>query len=167
MSKDVERKVADLIADGIAAMGYELVRVRIMGGGKHAALQIMAERKDGSGMTVEDCAAISRQASEKIEADPALAERYALEVSSPGIDRPLVRMKDYERYKGHVAKIELDAPVEGRKKFEGKIARVAGDAIVFEADKESLSVPFAAIEKAKLIMTDELLKAAMSGKASH
>jgi ribosome maturation factor RimP len=127
----------------------------------------MAERKDGAGMTVEDCAAISKAVSAKIEGDATLADRFDLEVSSPGIDRPLVKLQDYERYCGHVVKVELDAPVNGKKRFQGKIARVSGDQVEFEADKDVLHVPFATIEKAKLVLTDELLKAAKNGAVTH
>jgi len=127
----------------------------------------MAERHDGVGMTVEDCANISRLVTEKLEADKDLADRYDLEVSSPGIDRPLMKLQDYTRFQGHVAKVELNAPVDGQKRFQGKITQVAGNVIEFDADKVSVKVPFEQIEKAKLVLTDELLKAAASGKVSH
>jgi ribosome maturation factor RimP len=167
MSKPVEKKIAGLIAVDIDAAGYELVRVQITGGGRYSTLQIMAERRDGVGMTVEDCAALSRLVSEKIEADKELADRYDLEVSSPGIDRPLVKLSDFERFVGHVAKVELGAPLNKMKRFEGKIARVLDDVIEFETDKGAVSVAFAAIDRAKLVLTDDLLKAAASGKVSH
>jgi ribosome maturation factor RimP len=160
MSKAVENKIASLIADDIDAAGYDLVRVYLSGGGKYAALQVMAERRDGKGMTVEDCAGISRLVSAKLEADADLADRYDLEVSSPGIDRPLMKLQDYARFQGHVAKVELNAPIEGQRRFQGKIAAVAGDVIEFDAAKTLLKVPFATIEKAKLVLTDELLKEA-------
>ena len=118
-------------------------------------------------MTVEDCAHISKAVSTKIEDDISLADRFSLEVSSPGIDRPLVKLKDYERYCGHLAKVELDTPVKGKKRFQGKIARVLSDAVEFEADEDRLSIPFAMIEKAKLVLTDELLKAAASGHVTN
>jgi ribosome maturation factor RimP len=167
MSKAVENKIVDLIAKDIDAAGYDLVRAQIVGGGKYATLQIMAERKDGVGMTVEDCAKISGAVSSIIEADADLADRFDLEVSSPGIDRPLMKMRDYERFQGHVAKIELKAPVEGQRRFQGKIVNVLGEEIEFSADKKVLKVPFKDIERAKLVLTDELLKAPMGGKASH
>ena len=167
MSKSVEKSITDLVAGDIVAAGYELVRVYISGNGKYAALQIMAERQDGAGMTVEDCAAISKLVSAKLEADAELADRYDLEVSSPGIDRPLMKLQDYARFQGHVAKVELEAPVEGQKRFQGKIARVSGDAIEFGTEKGLVNVAFAAIAKAKLVLTDELLKAASKGQVSH
>ncbi len=167
MSKVIEQKIGDLIAGDVDAAGYELVRVYISGAGKYSALQIMAERKDGAGMNVDDCAVISKLVSVMLEADKDLADKYDLEVSSPGIDRPLVRLADYARYAGHVAKVELSAAKEGQKRFQGKIAGVAGDVVGFDTDKGKLAVAFGEIEKAKLVLTDELLKAAKSGKVSH
>lgn len=167
MSKAVESKISGLIAQDIMALGYDLVRVHISGAGKYSALQIMAERLDGVGMTVEDCAAISKKVSAMIEADPTLADRYDLEVSSPGIDRPLVRLRDFEKYNGHVAKVELATLVEGKKRFQGKIAGIDGEAVAFTVEKDTITIPFTVIEKAKLVLTDELLKAAKSGKVSH
>jgi ribosome maturation factor RimP len=167
MSKAVESKITGLIAGNIEAAGYNLVRVQITGGGKYAALQIMAERHDGVGMTVEDCGKISRAVSDVIEADKDLADRYDLEVSSPGIDRPLTKLQDYPRFQGHVAKVELNAPIEGQRRFQGKIAAISGEVIEFDTEKGAVKAPFAAIEKAKLVLTDELLKAAASGKVSH
>jgi ribosome maturation factor RimP len=158
MSKNIESKINELIAGDIAAAGYELVRLEIKGGGKYATLQVMAERHDGAGMTVDDCAKLSKAITAKLEADPELADRYDLEVSSPGIDRPLVKLQDYLRFQGHVAKVELEAPIEGQKKFQGKIERVSGDAIEFGTEKGAVNVSFDAIEKAKLVLTDELLK---------
>jgi ribosome maturation factor RimP len=167
MSKAVENKISELIAGNIAAMGYDLVRVLIKGNGKYATLQIMAERVDGVGMTVEDCAAISKSVSAKLEADQDLADKFDLEVSSPGIDRPLVKLQDYTRYQGHVAKVELDAPVDGQRRFEGKIAGVSEKGIEFSTGKGVLHVPFHVIEKAKLVLTKELLKeAADAARAS-
>jgi len=160
MSKNVESKIAALIAADMDAAGYDLVRVHISGNGKYAALQIMAERRDGIGMTVEDCAAISKAVTARLEADKDLADRYDLEVSSPGIDRPLVKLQDFDRFCGHVAKIELNAPVDGQRRFQGKIAAVSGDEVTFDTEKGVVKTAFAAIEKAKLVLTDDLLKAA-------
>lgn len=167
MAKPAEIKIADLIAPEIDALGYDLVRVHISGNGKYATLQIMAERKDGKGMVVEDCVAISKRLSEKFDASEDLSGKYDLEVSSPGIDRPLVRLRDYEAYVGHVAKVELAEAEAGKKRFQGKIVAVDGEKIEFSVDKDSLVVAFTAIEKAKLVLTDELLKAAARGQVSH
>ncbi len=169
--KPAERKIKDLIAADVAAMGYELVRVQITGGGRYTTLQIMADRLDGKPVTVDDCAAISHATSEKLEADETLADRYNLEVSSPGIDRPLTRLKDFYAYCGHLAKIELDAPVDGvadgKKKFQGELVRVDGDnaenaTLIVRLDKQECSVPMQKIARAKLVLTDALLNAAAS-----
>jgi ribosome maturation factor RimP len=160
MSKIVENKIVALITDDLDAAGYDLVRVHISGGGKYAALQIMAERHDGMGMTVEDCAAISKFVSARLETDKDLADRYDLEVSSPGIDRPLTRVQDYLRFQGHIAKVSLEAPIDGQKKFEGKILEMSDDTVAFHTEKGILKVPFSVIENAKLVLTDALMKAA-------
>jgi ribosome maturation factor RimP len=160
MSKVIESRITGLVATDIEAAGYDLVRVHLSGGGKYAALQIMAERKDGIGMNVEDCAAISRIVIAKFEGEKDLVDRYDLEVSSPGIDRPLMKPQDYVRFQGHVAKVELNTAIEGQRRFQGKIAEVSNDEIMFDVSKAVLKVPFTAIEKAKLVLTDELLKAA-------
>ncbi|MDD3371188.1 MAG: ribosome maturation factor RimP [Alphaproteobacteria bacterium] len=165
MSKAAEKKIAGLIAGGIEEAGYDLVRVQITGGGKHATLQIMVDRKDEAGMTVDDCATVSCIVSPILEADADLASRYDLEVSSPGIDRPLVKLGDYKKYAGHLAKIELTAPIDGRRRFQGKIGKVEGDKIQVDTDKGSVTLPYETIEQAKLVLTDELIKAATSGKA--
>jgi ribosome maturation factor RimP len=167
MSKALENKIAGLIAGKVESAGYDLVRVQIKGGGKYATLQVMAERKDGVGMTVEDCATISSAVCLSVEADTDLADRFDLEVSSPGIDRPLVKLQDFVRFQGNVAKVELNAPLEGQRRFQGKIENVSGEEIAFSVDKKVLKVSFKDIERAKLVLTDELLKAAASGKASH
>lgn len=162
--KQIESTVSTLISDDLLAMGYELVRVQMMGGGRFSTLQIMAERLDNKGMTVDDCAAISHAVSEKLDADKNLSDRYTLEVSSPGIDRPLVRLKDYERFTGHVARLELDAPLDGRKRFQGSIVRVSGQAdaaeIEIRTETGDVRVPMQSIARAKLVLTDALLSAA-------
>ena len=167
MSKALENKIADLVAKDIEIAGYALVRVHLSGGGKYATLQIMADRQDEAGMTVEDCAKISKLIMAKLESDKDLSDRFDLEVSSPGIDRPLVKIKDYDRFCGHVAKIELATPIGKQKRLQGTIAGVTGNEIEFETDTGSLKIAFDQIEKAKLVLTDKLLKAAQSGKVSH
>jgi len=167
MSKHVENKVVALIEAPVQEAGYELVRVQVKGGGQYATLQIMAERKDGVGMTVDDCASISGIVSLLFEADADLAEKFALEVSSPGIDRPLVRLKDFDRYKGFVAKVELKSPKDGQRRFQGKIDAVSGDTITLALDKGVVHLLFEDVDQAKLVLTDELLNAAERGDVSH
>ncbi len=154
-----------LIEPTLAQMGYALVRVRLSGSPR-ATLQIMAERTDGKAMAVEDCEAISRTLSAKLDVEDPIASAYTLEVSSPGIDRPLTRAADYRRFAGHVAKVETRVPVEGRRRFSGRIA-AATDSHVRLALEEGgaagtfpeVEIPIADIARAKLKLTDELIAA--------
>jgi ribosome maturation factor RimP len=144
-----------ILTPAIEAAGYRLVRLRLMGG-KIKTLQIMAERPDGT-MNVEDCAALARALLDFMEADDPLEGDYELEVSSPGIDRPLTRLMDYSRYAGHEAKLELVAPVDGRKRFRGKLLGLDGNDVVVETQGAPLKLPFKGIAEAKLVLTDQLI----------
>jgi ribosome maturation factor RimP len=157
-------RLLDLLDPVAEAAGYEIVRLRLMGGGVRR-LQIMAERPaEGGGpgrMEVEDCAVLSRAISEVLDAADPVSGEYVLEVSSPGVDRPLTRLKDFEAYEGLEAKLELDRPVEGgRKRFRGHLAGVEdGDVLIdLEGEEETAVVPFAWIADAKLVLTDDLMK---------
>jgi ribosome maturation factor RimP len=144
-----------IFAPAIEAAGYRLVRLRLMGG-HTKTLQIMAERPDGT-MNVEDCAMLSRALLDFIERDDPLEGDFELEVSSPGIDRPLTRLIDFSRYAGHEAKLELVAPIEGRKRFRGRLAGLDGNDVVVESGGAKLKFPFRSIAEAKLVLTDELI----------
>jgi len=139
----------------IEAAGYRLVRLRLMGG-KTKTLQIMAERPDGT-MNVEDCATLSHALLDFIEAENPIEGEYELEVSSPGIDRPLTRLMDFARYAGHEAKIELVAPLDGRKRFRGRLLGLDGTEVAMETQGSRVSFPFKGIAEAKLVLTDELI----------
>ena len=152
-------RIAALIEPSLTAMGYDLVRVQI-DGKRQLRLQIMAERSDGSGMGVEDCAAVSRHVSALLEVEDPIEGSYTLEVSSPGIDRPLTRPTDYARFAGHVAKVELKYARDNRRRFTGTIKGLAGEAVVLNTEEGSVSLPLAEIERAKLVLTDALLKSA-------
>jgi ribosome maturation factor RimP len=154
-------KIETLIAPSLVAMGYRVVRVAITGG-RRATLQIMAERVDGKAMTVEDCADISRTVSALLDVADPIATAYTLEVSSPGIDRPLVRREDFARFAGFEAKIELTSPVEGRRRFRGKLLGVEGDDVRVLVDAAPVALPLATVVRAKLVLTDELLAASQS-----
>jgi ribosome maturation factor RimP len=146
-----------IIAPVIEAAGYRLVRLRLMGG-KRKTLQIMAERPDGS-MDVEDCARLSRSLSEFLDHDDVIEGEYVLEVSSPGIDRPLTRLTDFARWSGHAARIELVAPdATGRKRFKGTLLGLDGNTIVIDVDGARQSFPHAAIAEAKLLLSDALIR---------
>ena len=158
---ELERRIAEMIEPSLEGMGYELVRV-LMQGRQKPVLQIMAERKDGAAMTVEDCADISRQISALLDVEDPIEGEYSLEVSSPGIDRPLTRPKDYETYAGFEAKLETSEPLEGRKRFRGKLLGLDEHGCVkLVADGVEWAVPLTIVKGAKLVLTDELIAAAM------
>lgn len=148
-----------LVTPTLEGMGYELVRVTLVGT-QRPVLQIMADRADEKPMTVEDCADISRAVSAILDVEDPIDGAYTLEVSTPGIDRPLTREKDFVRYEGHEAKVELAVAQDGRKRFRGILKGVEDGVIVLEDEKGGLvSLPFADIRSAKLILTDALLEA--------
>lgn len=154
----LEERIEKLIRPAVAAAGFDLVRVR-MTGSERQTLQIMAERPDRS-MSAEDCAALSRALSPLLdEADP-IPGAFRLEISSPGIDRPLVRLKDYDDWRGYEAKIELDRMIEGRKKFRGVLGGVDGDNILLdiEGDEETALIPHAFVKSGKLTLNDDLIR---------
>ncbi len=154
----LEERIEELVAAAISSAGFELVRVKITGKDVKT-LQIMAERADHT-MSAEDCAKLSRAISPILEEKDPIAGPYRLEVSSPGIDRPLVRLKDYHDWQGYEAKIELDRMIEGRKKFKGVLAGVDGDNICLdlEGEEETALIPFAFVLSAKLSLTDDLIR---------
>src|SRR5580765_3975648 len=139
----------------IEKAGFKLVRLRVMGGA-NKTLQVMAERPDGS-MDVEGCATLSHILLDFIEAEDPVEGEYELEVSSPGIDRPLTRLMDFSRWSGHEAKIELTLPVEGRKRFRGTLMGLNGSDVLIRADNSDIQFPFRAIANAKLVLTDKLI----------
>jgi ribosome maturation factor RimP len=159
-------KINEIVEPSLEAMGYRLVRTAFTGG-RRPTLQIMAERRDGGAMTVEDCAEISRNVSALLDVADPIQAAYMLEVSSPGIDRPLVAREDYERFAGHEAKIELNRPIEGRKRFRGRLLGVGENAVrlALEEGQGEVRLPLADIAKAKLVLTDALLEAARRGQA--
>lgn len=151
-----------LIEPEVKAMGLALVRVKLFGGKDDLTLQIMAERPDTRQLTIDDCAALSRRLSDRLdEADP-IEEAYRLEVSSPGIDRPLTRLLDFADWAGHEARVNLVEPVEGRKQFKARLAGIEGDEVRLDDPKVGLvHVKFEKIHSAKLVLTDALINATM------
>ena len=139
----------------IEKAGFRLVRLRIMGGSQRT-LQVMAERPDGS-MDVEGCTALSHALLDFIEAEDPIEGDYEIEVSSPGIDRPLTRPMDFSRWSGHEAKIELAAPIEGRKRFRATLLGLDGNDVMIRAENTDIKFPFRAIANAKLVLTDKLI----------
>lgn len=154
----LEDRIAELITPSISDMGYDLVRVQYRGETRKT-LQIMAERKDQCPMTVNDCEALSETISALMDVADPIRERYALEVSSPGIDRPLMKPADFARFIGFAAKVSLNDLYEGRRQLEGLIKSVDGDNITMELEKETglFTFPFSVMRRAKLVLTDELI----------
>lgn len=154
----IQDRVRGLVEGPLAEMGYEVVRVSLSGGSR-PVLQIMAERKDGVAMTVEDCTDISHTVSLLLDAEDPIAGAYALEVSSPGIDRPLTRPKDFERFAGFEVRLETRLPVEGRRRFRGRLKGFRDGLVSVATDKGDAEVPFEDVVKAQLVLTDELIAA--------
>lgn len=163
-----DQRLVELLDPVAEAAGYEIVRLRLMGSDHARRLQIMAETPDGE-MVVEDCARLSRAISEIMDAADPISGEYTLEVSSPGVDRPLTRLKDFVTYEGHEARIELDRVAEGRKRFRGVLAGVEGDniGIDLEGEEATAMVPFSWIVDAKLILTDALMKRGAEERAAR
>ena len=158
-------RVAAIAEPLIESLGYRLVRVKVSAS-EGCTVQIMAEQPDGS-MTVEDCETISRALSPVLDEANPIEAAYRLEVSSPGIDRPLVRKSDFERYAGHVVRIEMEIPVNGRKRFRGELAGVEMDAArlkrddAAEGEEAEVLLPIEEMSEAKLVLTDELVTQAL------
>ena len=154
------RRIEGIVTPSIEAMGFEVVRVMITGG-QRPTLQIMADRSDGTMISVDDCAEISRTVSAVLDVEDPISGEYTLEVSSPGIDRPLTRLKDFERWAGFEARVDMDVPIDGRKRFSGRIKGVADDRVQVELDDKAgtVDLPFDGISRAKLVLTDALLDA--------
>ncbi len=161
---DPIRRVEQLIGPVLAEMGYDLVRAR-MSGTARVTLQIMAERRDRKGMTVEDCADISHAVSALLDVEDPIHGAYTLEVSSPGIDRPLTRLEDFERFIGFEARIELKHAQTGQRRFRGRIASAANGAVRMTTKDGEVAFPFEDVQNAKLVLTDELLAAAAAEAA--
>lgn len=162
----VSARVSNIAEPVIEQLGYRLVRVKVSAT-EGATIQIMAERPDGS-MTVEDCETISRALSPVFDVNEPMDGAYRLEISSPGIDRPLVRKSDFERFTGHLVKIEMEVPFSGRKRFRGVLAGVEGDktklkldAATEGAEAAEVTLPIPDMGEAKLVLTDELVTQAL------
>src|SRR5471030_2645071 len=158
-------RVAAIAEPIIESLGYRLVRVKVSAS-EGCTVQIMAEQPDGS-MTVEDCETVSRALSPLLDASDPVDRAYRLEISSPGIDRPLVRKSDFERYKGHLVRIEMEIPVNGRRRFRGQLAGTEGDAArlcrddAAEGEEAEVLLSIEEMSEAKLVLTDELVTQAL------
>ena len=165
--------IARMITPSIEAMGFELVRVQVSGN-QRRIVQIMAEPQDGRQMSVDDCADLSRAISAVLDVEDPITDGYSLEVSSPGIDRPLTRLMDFARWAGHEAKIELNTPVRnadddqdrGRRRFRGTLLGLDGQDVVIRADNAEVKFPFRAVANAKLVLTDKLINEDLKARKS-
>jgi len=162
----MDRRIADIVGPVIEDLGFELVRVRLMSG-KESTLQIMAQKPDGT-IEVDDCAIISTAVSAVLDVEDPIVDAYTLEVSSPGIDRPLTRLKDFEQWSGYVAKIETTELIDGRRRFKGTLAGTEGDEVLItlddDADQPTIGLKFDWLSDAKLVLTDELIREVLRGR---
>jgi ribosome maturation factor RimP len=163
-------RVAVIAEPVIEQLGFRLVRIRVSGS-EGCTVQIMAERPDGT-MSVEDCEIVSRALSPVLDVADPIDRAYRLEISSPGIDRPLVRKSDFERYAGHLVKIETAVPFDGRKRFRGTLLSTEGDAVrirrddAAEGEKAEVLLPIEEMSEAKLVLTDDLVTEALRRERS-
>lgn len=157
---DMDARILAIAAPVAAGLGYNIVRIRVMAN-KRTTVQIMAERKRDGQMNVDDCAKLSRELATTFEVEDPIREAYALEVSSPGIDRPLTSLSQLARHEGYLVRLELDRLVEGRKRFRGHLAGNDGDQVGIDLDgeDETAFIPFDWIADAKILITDELIEA--------
>ncbi|ASM73895.1 ribosome maturation factor RimP [Pseudosulfitobacter pseudonitzschiae] len=152
----IDRRMAEIITPVIEDLGFELVRVRLMSG-KESILQIMAERPEG-GIEVDDLAEISTAVSATLDVEDPILDTYTLEVSSPGIDRPLTRLKDFATFEGYEAKLETDELIDGRRRFKGELAGVEDDEVLINIEEGTIGLKFEWLSDAKLVLTDDLIK---------
>ena len=162
----MDRRVADIVGPVIEDLGFELVRIRLMAG-KVQTLQIMAQKADGT-IEVDDCAEISTAVSAVLDVEDPILDAYTLEVSSPGIDRPLTRLRDFDQWEGYVARLETDDLIDGRRRFKGVLGGSEGSEILIEIEEGgeplTIGLQFDWLSDAKLILTDELIRDVLKGR---
>lgn len=162
----IDKRLAGIVEPVAADMGLELVRLRLMSG-QHPTLQIMAQRPDGS-MEVDDCARLSTALSAVLDVEDPITDAYTLEVSSPGIDRPLTRLKDFETWAGHEAKLETTELIDGRRRFKGVLQGTEGDEVLLEIEQGAgtvtIGLRFEWLSDAKLVLTDDLIRETLRGR---
>ncbi|MEM6637718.1 MAG: ribosome maturation factor RimP [Pseudomonadota bacterium] len=152
----IDRRLAEIVGPVIEGLGFELVRIRLQGG-KSPVLQIMADRPDG-GIEVDDCGDISAAVSTTLDVEDPIEEMYTLEVSSPGIDRPLTRLKDFSTWDGYEAKLETTELIDGRRRFKGTLAGTEDDEVLIEIEEGTIGLKFDWLSDAKLVLTDALIR---------
>lgn len=155
---DLPGRVERMIAPAVESMGFEVVRVTLSGG-RRAVLQVMAERADGTSMSVDDCAELSRTISALLDVEDPIPGQYTLEVSSPGLDRPLVKERDFVRFDGREARVEMREPVAGQRRFKGRLSGCAAGVVRLMTETGAVELPLRDIHRAKLVITDALIRA--------
>ena len=163
-SSEIEKKISAIISPTIETLGYELVRIRLVPG-ETSTLQIMADRKSGE-IDVEDCSIISRDISVLLDVEDPINDAYILEVSSPGIDRPLTRLKDFNNWRGYEVKLETYELINGQRRFKGEIYNIEKDNITLANNGKFIELSFELISEAKLILTDNLIKDVLRNRKS-
>ena len=158
----IDRRIAEIITPVVEDMGFEIVRIRLMTG-KESILQVMAQGPDGN-IEVDACAKISTAISAMMDVEDPILDAYTLEVSSPGIDRPLTRLKDFAKWEGFEAKIETDELIDGRRRFKGTLAGVEGDEVLINIAEGTIGLKFEWLSDAKLVLTDELIRDVLRGR---
>jgi ribosome maturation factor RimP len=151
----IDRRMAEIITPVIEDLGFELVRVRLMSG-KTTTLQIMADKPDG-GIEVDDLSVITQNVGAVLDVEDPILDEYTLEVSSPGIDRPLTRLKDFDAFEGYEAKIETEELIDGRRRFKGQLAGIDGTEVLINVEEGTIGLQFDWLSDAKLVLTDELI----------
>ncbi len=158
----IDRRIAEIVTPVVEDMGFEVVRVRLMSG-KESVLQIMVQRPDGQ-IEVDECGQISTALSAVLDIEDPILDVYNLEVSSPGIDRPLTRMKDFNQWEGFEAKVETEELIDGRRRFKGRLAGTEGDEILITITEGTIGLKFAWLSDAKLVLTDDLIRDVLRGR---
>ncbi|MEM1375186.1 MAG: ribosome maturation factor RimP [Pseudomonadota bacterium] len=158
----MDRRIREIIEPTIEGMGFELVRVRLQGG-NNPILQVMAQKPDGT-IEVDDCADLSNAVSAVMDVEDPILEAYTLEVSSPGIDRPLTRLKDFDLWEGYVAKIETEELIDGRRRFKGVLSGTEDDDVLIEIEEGTIGLKFDWLADAKLVLTDDLIRDVLKGR---
>lgn len=158
----IDRRIAEIVTPVVEDMGFEVVRVRLMSGKDHV-LQIMVQQPDGT-IEVNQCADVSTALSAVLDVEDPIMDEYNLEVSSPGIDRPLTRLKDFDQWEGFEAKIETEQLIEGRRRFKGQLAGTEGDEILVTIEEGTIGLKFDWLQDAKLVLTDELIRDVLKGR---
>lgn len=158
----IDRRIAEIITPVIEDMGFEVVRIRLMSG-KESILQIMVQKPDGT-IEVDECGQVSTAVSAVMDVEDPILDAYTLEVSSPGIDRPLTRLKDFDQWTGFEAKIETDELIDGRRRFKGPLAGTESDEVLIEIEEGIIGLKFSWLTDAKLILTDDLIRDVLKGR---